>query len=71
MLQKIPTAFLEYLAEFGADPYPHLDRLASLCAPCHNTKTRSEQLGEKDWLIKGCDAFGYPLDPRHPWNKAR
>jgi 5-methylcytosine-specific restriction enzyme A len=47
----------------GGEPYPHLDRLASLCERCHNSKTRSEQLG--------CDAFGYPLDPRHPWNRAR
>jgi hypothetical protein len=32
-----------------------LDRLASLCERCHNSKTRSEQLGEKHWLTKGCD----------------
>jgi hypothetical protein len=23
-------------------------------------------MGE-DWLRKGCDIFGYPLDPNHPW----
>jgi 5-methylcytosine-specific restriction protein A len=51
----------------GGDQYPPLADLASLCARCHNAKTRAEQLGETNWLYKGCDAFGYPLDPNHPW----
>jgi 5-methylcytosine-specific restriction endonuclease McrA len=51
----------------GSDPYPPLAELASLCARCHNAKTRAEQLGEKEWLHRGCDAFGFPLDPNHPW----
>jgi 5-methylcytosine-specific restriction endonuclease McrA len=50
----------------GGDPYPGLDQLASMCEGCHNGKTRAEQLGE-DYFRKGCDAFGYPLDPAHPW----
>jgi 5-methylcytosine-specific restriction endonuclease McrA len=50
----------------GGNPYPPLDQLASLCTPCHNQKTRHEQLGE-DYLRKGCDVFGNPLDPNHPW----
>lgn len=54
----------------GGDPYPELAQLASLCESCHNQKTRAEQLGE-DWLRKGCDVFGCPLDPDHPWNKER
>ncbi len=53
----------------GGDPFPGLDRLMSLCASCHNQKTRCEQIGE-DYTIKGCDLFGYPLDPRHPWYRA-
>jgi 5-methylcytosine-specific restriction enzyme A len=53
----------------GGDPYPPLDKLASLCARCHNAKTRCEHVG-KDYMRKGCDVFGYPLDPNHPWNKA-
>ena len=52
----------------GGDPYPELEQLASLCEGCHNAKTRAEQMGE-DWLRKGCDIFGYPLDPNHPWYK--
>ena len=40
----------------------------SMCASCHNRKTRGEQLG-KELPIKGCDVYGYPLDPRHPWYK--
>jgi 5-methylcytosine-specific restriction protein A len=53
----------------GGDPFPAFDQLASLCARCHNTKTRAEQAGEENWLVKGCDIHGYPLDPNHPWNK--
>src|SRR5215510_10954341 len=53
----------------GGNPYPVLDQLASLCASCHNSKTRAEQAGE-DWLQKGCDVRGYPLDPAHPWYKS-
>jgi 5-methylcytosine-specific restriction protein A len=51
----------------GGEPFPETDKLASLCDQCHNVKSRAEQLGETDWLHKGCDVFGYPLDPRHPW----
>ena|SRR3974390_2982229 len=51
----------------GGIPFPPLEGLASLCDRCHNTKTRSEQLGEEGWFRKGCDVFGRPLDPRHPW----
>jgi 5-methylcytosine-specific restriction protein A len=50
------------------DPFPPLDDLASLCESCHNAKTRAEQLGE-NYFCKGCDIFGRPLDPDHPWNK--
>jgi 5-methylcytosine-specific restriction enzyme A len=53
----------------AAEGFPTLDRLASLCASHHNAKTRAEQLGEKDWMRKGCDIFGRPNDPDHPWNK--
>lgn len=54
----------------GGEPYPPFDKLTSLCASCHNEKTRCEQIGE-DYSIKGCDVFGYPLDPNHPWNRER
>ena len=52
----------------GGDPFPGLYRLMSLCASCHNQKTRHEQIGE-DYTVKGCDVFGRPLDPNHPWNR--
>jgi 5-methylcytosine-specific restriction enzyme A len=55
----------------AAEAFPHLDGLASLCANHHNAKTRAEQLGEKNWMHKGCDIFGRPLDPNHPWNRER
>jgi 5-methylcytosine-specific restriction enzyme A len=50
----------------AAEAFPPLDRLASLCESHHNAKTRAEQLGEKNWMHKGCDIFGRPLDPDHP-----
>jgi 5-methylcytosine-specific restriction endonuclease McrA len=53
----------------AAEAFLPLDQLASLCTSHHNTKTRAEQLGETAWMHKGCDIFGYPLDPDHPWNK--
>jgi len=51
------------------EAFPPPDQLASLCASHHNAKTRAEQLGETDWMRKGCDIFGRPNDPDHPWNK--
>ena len=53
----------------AAEAFPPLDQLASLCAMHHNQKTRAEQLGEKDYMHRGCDVFGRPLDPEHHWNK--
>ena len=52
----------------AAEAFPPLDQLASLCASHHNAKTRAEQRGE-DYMRKGCDIFGRPNDPDHPWNK--
>jgi 5-methylcytosine-specific restriction enzyme A len=54
----------------GGEAYPPLSRLRSQCTSCHNRKTRIvEQLGEglDDLTIKGCDVYGYPLDPAHSW----
>jgi hypothetical protein len=51
----------------GGEAYPPLEGLRSLCASCHNHKTRYEQLGAEP-PIRGCDIHGYPLDPLHPWN---
>jgi hypothetical protein len=53
----------------AAEAFPPLDQLASLCAMHHSQKTRAEQLGDKDWMRKGCDIFGCPNDPDHHWNK--
>jgi 5-methylcytosine-specific restriction enzyme A len=53
----------------AAEAFPPLDQLASLCGSHHNQKTRAEQLGGQDYMRKGCDIFGRPNDPDHPWNK--
>jgi 5-methylcytosine-specific restriction enzyme A len=47
----------------GYDAFPPLNQLTSLCIPCHNYKTRGEQLG---WKIphrqfRGCDENGMPI----------
>jgi 5-methylcytosine-specific restriction endonuclease McrA len=55
----------------ASEAFPPLDRLASLCARCHNTKSRAEQLGQTDWMRAGCDVRGYPLDRNHPFYKER
>jgi 5-methylcytosine-specific restriction enzyme A len=51
-----------------SEAFPSLDRLASLCESHHNAKTNAEQRGE-DYMRKGCDIFGRPNDPDHPWNR--
>jgi len=50
----------------GGSPYPPLEGLCSLCVPCHNGKSGSEQRGE-DWSRRGCDVFGRPNDLGHHW----
>ena len=37
-----------------------------LCVACHKDKTRDD-LGHGP--ARGCDADGWPVDPRHSWNK--
>jgi hypothetical protein len=43
-----PANVVDHIAPIngGGDPYPGLNGLASLCARCHNLKTRGEQVGE-------------------------
>ena len=44
------------------------DNLVPLCHECHSRKTQQD-LGKR--VSAGCDANGQPLDPDHPWNRAR
>lgn len=54
----------------GGDAYPAFDGLRSLCAPCHNRRTRVvQQLGQEITIKWGHDENGWPLDPDHPWNR--
>ncbi|MBI1189025.1 MAG: HNH endonuclease [Alphaproteobacteria bacterium] len=39
-----------------------------LCKPCHDSVKRAEELSGK---VRGADIDGMPLDPSHPWAKAR
>ena len=48
----------------GGDPFPALDKLASLCTSCHSQKTRNvEQLGRKIPVKITIGSDGYPIDP--------
>jgi len=39
----------------------------SLCTTCHSShKQRQERGGH----LAGCDVYGRPIDPAHPWNQA-
>ena len=55
----------------GGEAFPALDKLASLCTSCHSRKTAAEQAGKTEWLRKGCDERGFPLDRNHAWYKGR
>jgi 5-methylcytosine-specific restriction enzyme A len=58
----------------GGDPYPPLSGLMSLCASCHNTKTRVvEQLGRKltPKVVNGCDVNGRPDNQNLPGSWGR
>ncbi|MFY9292703.1 MAG: HNH endonuclease [Methylorubrum rhodinum] len=44
------------------------DNLESTCAECHSGLIQAE---ERRGHVIGCDVAGRPLDPKHPWNRAR
>ncbi|MFZ0624676.1 MAG: HNH endonuclease signature motif containing protein [Pseudolabrys sp.] len=71
----VPAAVVDHVLAIkaGGAPYPALDQLRSMCESCHNRKTRHvEQLGKAEApKVWGCDEFGYPRDPAHPWNARR
>ena len=41
-----------------------------LCKPCHDEVT-FEQFGHQQRASGGADRHGRPLDPTHPWRRAR
>lgn len=63
--QAIATEVDHYIAiEDGGAVYDH-SNLRSSCKSCHSQKTAR---GER---LHGFDEKGNPLDPLHPWNKAK
>lgn len=66
---RIPISERGRKERWMTEAFPSLNQLASLCASHHNQKTRAEQLGQKDWMRAGCDVYGRPRDPLHPWNR--
>jgi hypothetical protein len=63
---RVPISKLGRRERLAAEAFPALDKLASLCELHHNAKTNAEQRGEI-YMRKGCDVFGRPVDPHHPW----
>lgn len=61
----------------GGPAFPPIDGLRSLCASCHGAKTaRGPEAGAVQTTRprlprKGCTTDGRPLDPMHPWRKAK
>lgn len=55
----------------GGDPFPPLDGLTSMCAPCHTRKTSHVEVHRQGRVpTKGVDPkTGRPVDPDHWWNK--
>lgn len=56
----------------GGDPFPGLDGLMSLCAPCHNIKTNLEDRPDRQRKLggayKGSAVDGGALDPSDDWS---
>ncbi|MCC6611174.1 MAG: HNH endonuclease [Burkholderiales bacterium] len=46
----------------GGEPWA-LENLRSLCHDDHSRVTRASQTG-REIMVKGCDARGYPIDPK-------
>jgi len=55
----------------GAD---HPDNLRHLCRR-HDNEVKETSSGDRRnggrLIVRGCDAAGMPLDPNHPWNRAK
>lgn len=48
--------------------------LVGLCKSCHSYKTQRHEHFKRtgtQLALKGCDVNGFPLDPEHPWHKAK
>jgi 5-methylcytosine-specific restriction protein A len=65
-----PAAAVDHIVAVkapGGEAYPALDKLMSMCLRCHNRKSRIVEQLDQELSVRGCDIYGYPLDPAHPW----
>lgn len=70
--QVVPAKVVDHVIAIkaGGDPFPPLDKLASLCERCHNEKTNALDRPDRQGsgrAIKGFDACGNPLDAGDKW----
>ncbi len=62
----VPATDVDHI---GNDPTDNRrEALQALCHRHHSQKTQQD-MGKR--VRMGCDADGQPLDPDHPWNRAR
>ena len=47
-----------------------VDNLRVICAACNASKATADKQG-KQWIRKGCNPDGTPVDPKHWWNKEK
>ena len=60
----VAAEVVDHVERHGGDVnrFWNTQNLQSLCVTCHDQKTRDERRP----FARGCDEFGWPLDPRHP-----
>lgn len=63
-----PATVVDHIRPHGGDPelFWNQGNWQGLCATCHSGVKRME---ENHGYSQAADLGGYPLDPKHPWNK--
>jgi 5-methylcytosine-specific restriction protein A len=67
---EVPATVVDHKRPHHGDTRLFFDpsNLQSLCKPHHDSnKARQEHRG----VLPGCNENGDPIDPKHPWNRAR
>jgi hypothetical protein len=62
-----PATVADHIVPHRGDPVLFAGPLQSLCASCHSSLKQQQETSGR---IKGCDVYGNPIDPNHPWNRS-
>ena len=68
--QLVMATVADHIVPHRGDPVLFAGSLQSLCASCHNQIKQRVERGGDDYM-RGCELRGNPVDPRHPWYRAR